>query len=92
MRVRADIVERIESFASVADHDLPTCERDGAHAPLGDVGEGHDGLETGFAHFCGVFFAGRSAHFNRDPRPPALNLSAGLLEWGARRVRAGEGR
>lgn len=83
MRVCADIVERVNPLASVADHDLAPSQGDGTHAALGDVGEWHDGLETGFAHFGVCFRIVEGAHFNRDLRRDALNLSAVWWNCGA---------
>jgi hypothetical protein len=75
----ADIVQRIDAFTSVADDDLPPGKGDGTHAALGNLGEGHDGLENRFAHLGRSSGCG-SAHFNRDPMSKALNLCGALTD------------
>lgn len=53
MRMRADIVERIHTLAGMADDDLAARKGHGAHAALGNVGQGYRGLEIRIAHFGG---------------------------------------
>jgi hypothetical protein len=80
MRMSADIVQRIDSLTSVADDDLSAGKGDGTHAALGNVGQGHDGLENAFAHLGRRPGAQGSAHFNRDPSLDALNLCAAFTQ------------
>ena len=50
MCVSADVIERMDPFTSVANEDLPPGQGGGTHAALGNVAEGHEGLENGLAH------------------------------------------
>jgi len=78
----ADIVQREDAFLGVADDDLSPVQSHGAHAALGDVGQRKGLLELRIAHGRRGARV-RSAHFNRDPSPGALNLCAALQDGGA---------
>jgi hypothetical protein len=46
----ADIVQRVDTFPGVADENLPAAQGDGAHASLGNIGEGQGWLKLRIAH------------------------------------------
>lgn len=75
MSVTADIVERKDALPGMTDDDFPSAQADGAHAAQGNLGERQGFLELRIAHWAHRVGYG-CAHFNRDPSPEVLNLSA----------------